>query len=231
LSESSPDVINNFIQFLEIHASKHPYLFILGDLFEYWIGDDTNQFSSIIKSLKALSNKVSIYFIAGNRDFLIGQGFAKKTNIHILKDPTLIQLGNKITIILHGDTLCTDDKNYQKFRKMVRPDNWFKNFITKIFLALPQPIRFFIFKSIRAKSEKIKKGKDEKMMDANERAIKNLFQKFNYPSLMIHGHTHRPKVHKYSFKNNLCQRWVLNDWYDSGSFLLWKEGKLKTITI
>ena len=108
--------MHKFINFLEKNVSKHGCLFILGDLFDWWIGDDSNQFSEIIVALKKLSKSMNIYFIAGNRDFFIGNEFEKKTGLKILKDPTLIKLGNKKTIILHGDTLCLDDKQYQKFR-------------------------------------------------------------------------------------------------------------------
>ena len=126
LSEDSPSVIDQFNRFLETHANKHEFLFILGDLFEYWIGDDANQFNSVLQHLQKLKTK--IYFIPGNRDFLIGSDFLDKTNITLLEDPTLIQLGNQKAVILHGDTLCIDDKEYQEFRTKVRSEIGKKNF-------------------------------------------------------------------------------------------------------
>ena len=221
LSEDSPSVIDKFNKFLQTHANKHEFLFILGDLFEYWIGDDANQFESVVATLQKLKTK--IYFIPGNRDFLIGSDFLDKTNITLLEDPTLIQLGNKKTVILHGDTLCIDDKEYQEFRTKVRSQLWKKKFLNQKI-----HIRLEICKGLRKKSYEAQKHKSELLMDVNEDEVKNLFKKLNYPSLMIHGHTHRPKRHKYSFGNNSCERWVLNDWYDSGSYLIWKDDQLNS---
>ncbi len=215
-----------FINFLKKNVSKHGCLFILGDLFDWWIGDDSNQFSEIIAALKKLSKSMNIYFIAGNRDFFIGNEFEKKTGLKILKDPTLIKLGNKKTIILHGDTLCLDDKQYQKFRVIAR-----SSIVKKIYLNLPLALRHYIFKTVRKKSEKGKKLKNKEIMDVNQNAVKNLFKEYNYPPLMIHGHTHRPKKHCYNLDNNSCERWVLNDWYDSESFLLWNKKKLEVVHI
>jgi UDP-2,3-diacylglucosamine hydrolase len=226
LNDSSPETIAKFINFLEKNVSKYGCLFILGDLFDWWIGDDTNQFPQITTALKKLSKSMSIYFIAGNRDFFIGKEFEKKTGIQILKDPTLIQLGNKKTILLHGDTLCVDDKKYQKFRTIAR-----SIIIKKIYLNLPLVLRQYIFKAVRKKSDEGKKSKNIEIMDVNQAAVENLFNEFNCPPLMIHGHTHRPKKHYYNFNNKHCERWVLNDWYDSESFLLWDKKKLKVVNI
>ncbi|MDC0183077.1 UDP-2,3-diacylglucosamine diphosphatase [Nitrosomonadales bacterium] len=219
LSEDSPDTINRFINFLVNHADKHDFLFILGDLFEYWIGDDANQFSIVGKTLKELKTK--IFFIPGNRDFLIGTDFLKKTNIEPLQDPTLIQLGDKKVIVLHGDTLCSDDKDYQIYRAKVRSSEWQKKFLNQSIND-----RLEICKDLRKKSKEAQKSKSEVLMDVNESEVHKLFEKFNYPPIMIHGHTHRPKKHKYVWKDYACERWVLNDWYESGSFLSWKDNKL-----
>ena len=221
LSEDSPSVIDKFNNFLKTHANKHEFLFILGDLFEYWIGDDANQFESVVTTLQNLKTK--IYFIPGNRDFLIGSDFLNKTNIKLLEDPTLIQLGNKKTVILHGDTLCIDDKEYQEFRSRVRSEDWKKNFLNQ-----PINTRLAICKDLRKKSYEAQKNKSELLMDVNEDEVKNLLKKLSYPSLMIHGHTHRPKRHEYVFDNHTCERWVLNDWYDSGSYLIWNDNQLNS---
>ena len=224
LSEDSPSVIDKFNRFLETHANRHEFLFILGDLFEYWIGDDANQFESVVTTLQKLNTK--IYFIPGNRDFLIGSDFLDKTNITLLEDPTLIQLGNKKTVILHGDTLCIDDKEYQEFRKKVRSEGWKKHFLNQKIHT-----RLEICKDLRKKSYEAQKNKSKLIMDVNEHEVKNLFKELNYPSLMIHGHTHRPKRHEYLLDNHTCERWVLNDWYDSGSYLVWKDNKLHSETL
>ena len=221
MSEDSPAVIHQFNSFIENHASQHDFLFILGDLFEYWIGDDANQFNSVVSALQGLKSK--IYFIPGNRDFLIGPKFLNKTNINILQDPTLIQLGNQEAVILHGDTLCVDDKDYQEFRTLVRSEKWKKNFIN-----LEIDKRLEICKDLRKKSSEAQQSKSDFLMDVNEEEVKKLFKDLNFPQIMIHGHTHRPKKHEYLLDNNICNRWVLDDWYDSGSYLIWKNDKLYT---
>ena len=201
-------------------------LFILGDLFDWWIGDDTNEFKKVIYTLKKISKKANIYFIAGNRDYLIGKGFEERAKIKILDDPTLIELGNKKTIISHGDALCTDDKKYQNFRRISR-----MSLIKNMYLSLPLFIRIYIFKFVRKESEQEKKLKSKEIMDVNEKSVKNLFKSYNFPPLMIHGHTHRPKIHKYFYAKTLCKRYVLNDWDSKGSFLLWEKNKLRIISI
>jgi len=221
LSEDSPSVIDKFNKFLENHADKHDFLFILGDLFEYWIGDDANQFNSVATTLRKLKTK--IYFIPGNRDFLIGSDFLDKTNITLLKDPTLIQLGNKKTVILHGDTLCIDDKEYQEFRVKVRSKIWKQNFLNQKINT-----RLEICKDLRKKSNEAQVNKSELLMDVNENEVKKLFKDLSFPPIMIHGHTHRPKRHQYLLDNHACERWVLNDWYNSGSYLIWKDDQLNS---
>lgn len=195
-------------------------------MFDWWPGDDSNQFNKVITLLKEISNESKIFFICGNRDYLIGKKFAEDTNITILPDHELIKLGKEKTIILHGDTLCTDDKKYQRFRKFSR--SWVSK---KVFLLLPKYLKDFIFNFARQKSNHDKSYKDQNIMDVNTLAVKKLFNEFNNPPIMIHGHTHRPKIHNYKFNGVKSKRVVLNDWYKSGSFLLWDKGKLKNIKI
>lgn len=195
-------------------------------MFDWWPGDDSNQFNKVITLLKEISNESKIFFICGNRDYLIGKKFAEDTNITILPDHELIKLGKEKTIILHGDTLCTDDKKYQRFRKFSR--SWVSK---KVFLLLPKYLKDFIFNFARQKSNHDKSYKDQDIMDVNTLAVEKLFNEFNNPPIMIHGHTHRPKIHNYKFNGVKSKRVVLNDWYESGSFLLWDKGKLKNIKI
>tara|TARA_B110000261_G_C12992599_1_gene320907 strand:+ start:401 stop:988 length:588 start_codon:yes stop_codon:yes gene_type:complete len=195
-------------------------------LFDWWPGDDSNQFNKVITLLKEISNESKIFFICGNRDYLIGKKFAEDTNITILPDHELIKLGKEKTIILHGDTLCTDDKKYQRFRKFSR--SWVSK---KVFLLLPKYLKDFIFNFARQKSNHDKSYKDQDIMDVNALAVEKLFNEFNNPPIMIHGHTHRPKIHNYKFNGVKSKRVVLNDWDESGSFLLWDKGKLKNIKI
>ena len=195
-------------------------------MFDWWPGDDSNQFNKVIALFKEISNESKIFFICGNRDYLIGKKFAEDTNITILPDHELIKLGKEKTIILHGDTLCTDDKKYQRFRKFSR--SWVSK---KVFLLLPKYLKDFIFNFARQKSNHDKSYKDQDIMDVNALAVEKLFNEFNNPPIMIHGHTHRPKIHNYKFNGVKSKRVVLNDWYESGSFLLWDKGKLKNIKI
>jgi UDP-2,3-diacylglucosamine hydrolase len=195
-------------------------------LFDWWPGDDSNQFNKVITLLKEISNESKIFFICGNRDYLIGKKFAEDTNITILPDHELIKLGKEKTIILHGDTLCTDDKKYQRFRKFSR--SWVSK---KVFLLLPKYLKDFIFNFARQKSNHDKSYKVQDIMDVNTLAVEKLFNEFNNPPIMIHGHTHRPKIHNYKFNGVKSKRVVLNDWYESGSFLLWDKGKLKNVKI
>ena len=195
-------------------------------MFDWWPGDDSNQFNKVITLLKEISNESKIFFICGNRDYLIGKKFAEDTNITILPDHELIKLGKEKTIILHGDTLCTDDKKYQRFRKFSR--SWVSK---KVFLLLPKYLKDFIFNFARQKSNHDKSYKVQDIMDVNTLAVEKLFNEFNNPPIMIHGHTHRPKIHNYKFNGVKSKRVVLNDWYESGSFLLWDKGKLKNIKI
>ena len=195
-------------------------------MFDWWPGDDSNQFNKVITLLKEISNESKIFFICGNRDYLIGKKFAEDTNITILPDHELIKLGKEKTIILHGDTLCTDDKKYQRFRKFSR--SWVSK---KVFLLLPKYLKDFIFNFARQKSNYDKSYKDQNIMDVNTLAVEKLFNEFNNPPIMIHGHTHRPKIHNYKFNGVKSKRVVLNDWNESGSFLLWDKGKLKNVKI
>ena len=195
-------------------------------MFDWWPGDDSNQFNKVITLLKEISNESKIFFICGNRDYLIGKKFAEDTNITILPDHELIKLGKEKTIILHGDTLCTDDKKYQRFRKFSR--SWVSK---KVFLLLPKYLKDVIFNFARQKSNHDKSYKEQDIMDVNTLAVEKLFNEFNNPPIMIHGHTHRPKIHNYKFNGVKSKRVVLNDWYESGSFLLWDKGKLKNIKI
>jgi UDP-2,3-diacylglucosamine hydrolase len=211
-------MINCFITFLEESAAKADALYILGDLFEYWAGDDAiaaGAHSQTIEALRQLhQNGVSTYLIHGNRDFLLGDTFSKTSKIKILPDPTLIQLYGKSILLSHGDALCTDDIAYQAFRDEVRTASWKKKFLSQ-----PLSQRIAYIESIRAKSEQEKSVKSMQIMDVNPTAVAELLQKHHYPSTIVHGHTHRPKHHEHHVNGHTCERWVLGDWYDHGSYL------------
>lgn len=218
LCESRPQIIEVFIRFLENTAAQADALYILGDLFEYWAGDDAIEMGIHKKSINALKDLslkgVDVYLIHGNRDFLLGDVFSRSTNIKILPDPTLIECYGKPVLLSHGDALCTDDVAYQQFRAEVRTEAWKKQFLNKSLSS-----RIDYIESVRAKSEKEKSIKSMEIMDVNEAAVAQLFKEHHYPSTLIHGHTHRPNKHPYIFDAHPCERWVLGDWYDQGSYL------------
>jgi len=206
-----------FIEFLQYNASKVSALYILGDLFEYWAGDDDIDdafHQQIISAFKKLSDTgVNIFLMHGNRDFLIAEGFCQLAGITLLDDPTMIDLHGKKALLSHGDDLCTDDVAYQQFRSQVRDKKWQHEFLSQ-----PLQIRKKQIEAIRARSEQEKTQKSLQIMDVNAKAVNALLSKFQ-PDLLIHGHTHRPNRHIIELDGRLITRWVLGDWYEQGSYL------------
>ncbi len=217
LCESRPAIIDSFIRFLAHTAVNADALYILGDLFEYWAGDDvisTGVHSKIIHALQQLSSQgVCLFIMHGNRDFLLGDAFAKATNATILTDPTMVSLYGQSTLLSHGDQLCTDDVDYQRFRAEVRSDVWQSTFLNQ-----PLSDRIAYIESVRQKSDQEKSIKSMAIMDVNPIAVSQLLAHYNYPTL-IHGHTHRPMQHQHRIDGQVCDRWVLGDWYEQGSYL------------
>lgn len=218
LCQSRPDITTQFIAFLYTTAKQSENLFILGDLFEYWAGDDdisSVQYQDVISALKALSNNATkVYLMHGNRDFLIADGFAEAAGLTLLNDPTLIKLYGKHVLLSHGDSLCTDDYAYQAFRLQVRDPAWQLSFMSQ-----PLATRKAYIESLRIKSEQEKSTKTMAIMDVNAEAIANLLRQYDYPELLIHGHTHRPNQHQLIVDGHHSIRWVLGDWYEQGSCL------------
>lgn len=218
LCESRPEMINAFVRFLADTASQAENLYILGDLFEYWPGDDvisTGAHAKVIEGLNKLGQTdVKSYLIHGNRDFLLGSAFSEATKTTILPDPYLVTLYETKILLSHGDSLCTDDIDYQTFRAEVRNERWKINFLSQ-----PLSSRIAYIESIRKKSELEKSIKSMEIMDVNQSAVEVLLKQHDYPPLFIHGHTHRPNRHQYHIDGHKCERWVLGDWYEQGSFL------------
>lgn len=218
LCSSRPAITRQFIDFLRTTASKAQALYILGDLFEYWAGDDDlndPHHSEVIAALNALgASGTGIFFIHGNRDFLLAQGFAEAAGITLLNDPTLLTLYGKRVLLSHGDALCTDDTAYQAFRQQVRDPAW-----QKTFLDQPLAARKAQIEALRLRSEQEKSHKTESIMDVNADAVRELIRAYDYPEFLIHGHTHRPALHTLELDGRVCQRWVLGDWYEQGSCL------------
>jgi len=219
LSPARPDITALFLQFLRQQAPNADALYILGDLFDAWIGDDDNSdfAQSIQAALAELTQQgVAVYFIAGNRDFLIGPSFAKRTGVTLLTEASVIDLYGCRTLIMHGDSLCTDDVSYQRFRRIIRHP-W----LTKLLLRLPLAWRMRIANKLRANSATQKPLTDAqlKIMDVNQCAVEEAMQQHQVQWL-IHGHTHRPNIHQVTLANQaLAQRIVLGDWYQQGSWL------------
>lgn len=230
LCESRPNIIKSFVTFLENTAIKASRLYILGDFFEYWAGDDAisvGVHNQSITALKKLSQSgVKIFFMHGNRDFLIGETFCTATGATLLPDPCPLTLYEHQIILSHGDALCTDDVDYQVFRKTVRDDAWQQNFLSQ-----PLAMRMAKIEELRKKSQQAQSTKMLDIMDVNQSAVEQLLTEHAYPSIFIHGHTHRPDTHTHEMNGNQCKRWVLGDWYDQGSYLRLDATGCRTISL
>lgn len=217
LCPSRPHVTRLFQGFLAGPARSAQALYILGDLFEYWAGDDDLDDclnASICTALRELSYAdIPVFFMAGNRDFLIGEDFAHSAGLTLLPDPTLIDLAIGATLLMHGDTLCTDDDAYQAFRAEVRSSEW-----RRAFLALPLAQRKARIEALRRESEAQKRLKSMDIMDVSPAAVSRRLT-FHRCTRMIHGHTHRPAHHRLEVNGFPCERWVLPDWHDKGGYL------------
>ncbi|MGQ0442893.1 MAG: UDP-2,3-diacylglucosamine diphosphatase [Methylophilaceae bacterium] len=218
LCDSRPHITQAFVSFLENIAVRAQALYILGDLFEYWAGDDSMDTGNHAESITALNQLngrgIPIYLMHGNRDFLLSSSFENATGIKILPDPTLLTLYGKRVLLSHGDRLCTDDVTYQQFRNQVRTDKWKTEFASQ-----PLASRIAYIEQLRAKSEQEKSVKSMAIMDVNKTAVEHLLAEYHYPPLLIHGHTHRPMRHLHTLNGHRCERWVLGDWYEQGSYL------------
>jgi len=199
-----------FHRFIDTLASRADTLYILGDLFEYWAGDDdldTPFHAEVTGKLHRLAaSGVKIYLMHGNRDFLMGETLAQAAGATLLADPTLLDLYGTPTLISHGDTLCTDDVEYQQFRIRVR-----SAIFQGKFLAQPLSERKAYIEQLRRQSNEAKQHKSTEIMDVNDNAVAALLSEYHYPRL-IHGHTHRPNRHEHLVDGHTCERWVLSDW-------------------
>jgi len=218
LDASRPEITQHFVEFIKTRASKARVLYILGDLFEVWLGDDdpAENLSPIFDVLFNLSKQTKIFFMAGNRDFLVGDQLAQKLNFEILSEPTFITLNQQKTALLHGDSLCTDDVDYQKFKALVRSDAWQQEFLAK-----PLSERQDIANHLRKTSKQATQQKQNAITDVNQHSVLEYFKTHDVTQI-IHGHTHRPAIHKIQ---NL-KRIVLGDWQPNASYLSWNGHSL-----
>lgn len=220
LSAERPDITSLFIRFLNNEARQAEALYILGDLFEAWLGDDMvlPEYADAIAAMKALSDSgVPVFIMHGNRDFLLGEKFTAMTGTTLLEDPTAIDLYGTPTLLLHGDTLCTDDVKYQQFRTMVRDPAWQQQM-----LALSPLERLKLAKEYREMSQAETGNKAEDIMDVNQHTLEQVMQTEGIYQ-MIHGHTHRPAIHEFKIDSQAAKRIVLGDWYEQGSVLVCNE--------
>ena len=216
LTKDRPDITNGFLAYLSSINNEVSDLYILGDLFDVWVGDDdTTEPNLDVKSAlqNIVNNGTNTFFIAGNRDFLIGKDFFNETGVICLKDAHVFDLFGIQTLLMHGDLLCTDDVQYQQFRQLTHTQAWQNDMLSK-----PLGERLAIAQHYRAESLKNKAEKSMDIMDVNEQAVINTMLEHDVNQL-IHGHTHRPNIHPIQLNNKTAKRFVLAEWDTCGSVL------------
>ena len=226
LQASTPDLTNFFLEFLQQFAGKIKALYILGDFFEFWIGDDdSNEFhTQIINALNDFAKQTPIYFMHGNRDFLIGNRFANQANCKLIADPSIIDLYDKATLLAHGDGLCTNDHSHIRFRKIVRT-KLFQIF----FLSIPLKLRKYIGEKFRQRSMQRLKSLSTEIMDVHQEEIIRQLKKYKVKQI-FHGHTHRPAIEYLQVNQQWCRRVVLSDWHKQSNILICKpDGSVELV--
>ena len=216
LDEARPHIVDLYTALLAGEARNADALYILGDLFESWVGDDDDSVlaARVAKATHALRDSdVPVYFMHGNRDFLLGEDYAARAGMTLLADPHLIEMGGEQVMLMHGDTLCTDDAEYQKFRKLVRNPQWQREF-----LARPLGERRVFAAQARGESRKHTALARPEIMDVNADAVAAALRTHGVRR-MIHGHTHRPATHRFDLDGRIAERIVLGDWYEQDSVL------------
>lgn len=234
LCAQRPAVTQAFLHWLRTEVTTAEALYILGDFVEVWVGDDILddpqhgvEFVPIVQALRALSAQgVRLYFMHGNRDFLIGEGFAQACGLQLLPDPTLLELGGQRVLLSHGDALCTDDVAYQQFRAQVRSPQW-----QQAFLSQPLAARLAFAAQARSTSAQNKAVQTMDIMDVNAEAVVALLRAYDYPDVLLHGHTHRPGRHPFVVDGHQCERMVLGDWHDQAVCARWDTQGLQLQTL
>ena len=220
LEPERPDITRAFFDFLEQETPDSDALYILGDLFEVWIGDDhLSEFTfSIIHALKKVTEKnIPIFILPGNRDFLLGEDFCAMTDCQLIPEYTRIEIAGLHCLLMHGDLLCTQDIDYLNFRAQVRNPQWQTEFLAK-----PLAERLAFAQQARAASQQNNQNKTMEIMDVTEQSVIETLEK--YPAqILIHGHTHRPNIHHLKTHHGVAHRIVLGDWYEQKSWLTLDE--------
>ncbi len=229
ISLEKTEITRRFVDFLQQRARLAKAVYILGDLFDSWIGDDDNTppNKTIKKALKQLSDSgTEVFLLQGNRDFLLGQSFCEQTGISLLNEFEVIELNGHRVLLTHGDLLCSDDLPYQAFRLKSHSQTWQQNVLSK-----PLWLRLLAARWYRLRSYWHKRKKNQDIMDVNQRTVEETLQQYNCLTL-IHGHTHRPAIHDFSIDGLAAQRIVLADWKkNSASCLCWDGQAFQTISL
>ncbi|WP_312773292.1 UDP-2,3-diacylglucosamine diphosphatase [Atlantibacter hermannii] len=226
LSTEEPAITAGFLRLLEGEARTAEALYILGDLFEAWIGDDDPNplHAAVAAAIRALvESGVPCYFIHGNRDFLIGKRFARQSGMTLLPAEKVLTLYGERVLIMHGDTLCTDDVGYQRFRAKVQ-----QRWLQTLFLSLPLFIRQRIAAKMRAGSKASNQTKSDAIMDVNQQAVSEVMHQHHVRHL-IHGHTHRPAIHDLQIEGHPARRYVLGAWHQEGSMIKASENGIELL--
>jgi len=231
LSEERPETNVRFFRFLREDVNGAGALYVLGDLFESWIGDDdldARSGSSLNREIVAALGELPrhgtlVYLMRGNRDFLMGERLCRDAGAELLEDPSVADIAGVRTLLMHGDTLCTDDLDYQAWRTTSRSESWQRQF-----LSHPLAERREIARDLRDRSRTMTRSKSLEIMDVNEEAVRDVLRKARVHRL-IHGHTHRPAMHKLQVDGENCERWVLPDWYGTGGYLEISEADVRLV--
>jgi UDP-2,3-diacylglucosamine hydrolase len=221
LSAERPAANEQFFRFLADEAARAQALYVLGDLFEYWAGDDELRdpagdplAGKVAAAFRNLARRgVQLAVMHGNRDFLIAGEFCAASGVHLLADPSVAEINGTRILLMHGDTLCTDDRDYQTWRGTARSAAWQRDF-----LAQPLAARHAAIRGLREKSKAVIAAKPADIMDVNADTVREAFRRHGVRR-MVHGHTHRPARHEVDVDGAACERWVLPDWYGRGGYL------------
>ena len=220
LSPKRPQIVELFCNFLETQAQAAQQLYILGDLFDQWLGDDdpATGLEAVFAALRKYAQSKPIYFMPGNHDFLVGKGFSQRTGCRFLgdtpsQDAIVINIEGRATLLMHGDQLCTDDIAYQRYRTVVR-----NRMLQKLWKAMPLKWRQSLVKRLISASKHATSKKAEAIMDVNSNTVNAAMRHYRVQRL-IHGHVHRPAIHDFMLDDKAAQRLVLGDWYEEGSVL------------
>jgi UDP-2,3-diacylglucosamine hydrolase len=228
LDAGKPETVRRFVGFVEREAREAEALYILGDLFEAWIGDDDCHpgWKPVIESLAGLRRHgTACHVMHGNRDFLIGRRFATATGSHLLPDHEVVEVYGQRVLLMHGDLLCTDDTEYMAMRAVARNPEWQRNILAK-----PIEERRALARELRGRSRTENATKPEEIMDVNQGTVERTMREHDV-QLLLHGHTHRPAVHRFALDGDEAVRIVLGAWHEEGSVVRWDEEGFRLETV